>query len=58
MSIWLEKAGLGHMLALWGVGDELVQDDGLLTSQQEQRLSETGPPSTDLDKTFYIYIKK
>lgn len=31
-----------------GVGEELVQDEGLLTSQQEQRPSETGPLSTDL----------
>lgn len=34
-----------------GVGEELVQEEGLLTSQHEQRLRETGPPSTDLHKT-------
>lgn len=30
------------------MGEELVQEEGLLTSQQEHRLSETGPTSTDL----------
>lgn len=47
-SMWLEKAELGQRLVLWGVGEELVQEEGLLTSQHEHRLSETGPSSTDL----------
>lgn len=49
-SMWLEKAELGQRLLLWGVGEELVQDEGLLTSQHEQRLSDTGPSSTDLHR--------
>lgn len=63
--MWLEKAELGQRLALWGVGEELVQDEGLLASQHEQRLSETGPSSTDLHtytrrhaRTVNILIRK
>lgn len=47
-SSWLEKAALGHRFVRRGVGEELVQEEGLLTSQHEHRLSETGPASTDL----------
>lgn len=56
-SMWLEKAELGQRLVLRGVGEELVQDEGLLTSQHEQRLSETGPSSTDLHRYTRRHVK-
>lgn len=49
-SMWLEKEELGQRLAARGVGEELVQDEELLASQQEQRLIETEPLPTDLHR--------
>lgn len=55
-SMPLEKVELGQRFVLSGVGEELVQDEGLLTSQHEHRLRETGPSSTDLNTHATINV--